>query len=213
MKLADPEINWMKLLNMQLKTFGIWISQHWASTLVMLYPLLIIIDFYTLPLPEHIYQGQPFFYAWYMDNFRRVQILILIGILLFFVLLVSSIFMTKTGRFRFTPPIVFFISALLFVLWGASTPAFVTGSEIATTPVYNQTKYILYARPLFNPPSGYEFVLVKCDSLGLLCQFAEKWERESTRFDASNYRLHLNSFDHTLYVYFEGGSFTKYPLE
>jgi hypothetical protein len=197
----------------RLKALAGFLSQHWAASLAMLYPLLIFIDYYTLPLPEHIYQGQPFFYAWYMDNTRRAQILILIGLLLFFVLFVRSIYMTKSDRLRFIPPIVFFTLSLLLVLWEATTPAFVAGWDIATTPVYNQTKYNLYARPLFNPPSGYEFLLVKCDSLGLLCQFAKRWERESTRFDASNYRLHLNSVDHTLYIYFEDGSFTKYPLE
>ena len=205
----------MKLLNTQPKTLGIWLSRHWASTLAMLYPLLIFIDYYTLPLPEQIYQGQPFFYAWYMDNFRRDQTLILIGILLFFVLLVRSIFIVKFGASRFIPPIGFFIAAFLFVLWGVSTPATSGAEHLETTPVLNQAKYNMYRQFSFsNRQFQREAVLVKCDSIGLVCYFIQKWEWEtpflSPRPDPI---LSIDNSKKALLVRMNGKLLYTYPIE
>jgi hypothetical protein len=207
MRLDQYEGNGMQLSLAQLKTF---LALHWASMLAACYPVLIILDTYSLPSPERIYEGQPFFYSWYIDTFDRASLLIVVGILLFCGLIIR-IFVVKSDRFRLMPPAAFFSLSLLVVLVWASTPA-IGVDHIAGTSVYNQTKYNLF-RQINSKSFKNEFVLVKCDSLGLLCQFAEKWEREVPFFDASNYGLRLDTSNKTLYVTIDGGGVSKYPLE
>jgi len=202
----------MKPPNAQLKTLRIFLSQHWASTLAMLYPLIIFIDYSTLPLPEHIYQGQPFFYAWYMDNLTRERMLILIGILLFFVLLVRSIFIFESGAFRFVPPIVFFTLSLLLVLWLASTPATSGATHLETTPVLNQAKFNLYSE-FSSGQFQLEAVLVKCDSIGLICYFVQKWEHKWTLDSQPDAHLSTNPVNNSLSVLINGEVVYTHPVQ
>jgi hypothetical protein len=197
----------MKQLHAQLTLLTALLSQHCTTMLAMLCPLLILLNAFSLPLPEHIYQGQSFFYSWYLDAIARSRLLIIVGFLLFGVLILR-IFVVKSNRSGFVLPAVFFFLTVLWLL----SPAIGGVSHIATTPVYNETTYNLYFQS-YSGPSTQSFVLVKCDSLGLLCSFAEKWEREVPFFDASNYGLRLDAFNKTLYVRIDGGGITKYPLE
>src|SRR5262245_10525672 len=142
----------MKLSRAQLKIF---LAQHWALMLAVCYPILVILDTYSLPSPERIYQGQPFFYSWYIDWLTWTRILIVVGLFLFCVLLLR-IFWAKSSQSRFLPPAVFFGLSVLIILVWALTPAMSEGRHIATTPVYNQSKYNLYARPLFDRPGTSE---------------------------------------------------------
>ena len=172
--------------------------RHWPSLLIIAYPILILLDHYSVPSAARIYAGQPFFYSWYIDANIHFGLLLLLGALLF-IFLIIRLFIVKSGPFRFVPPIlflIFFFSALLMSEAIGTT-------HIATTPVLNQTKYNLY-RQIYSGHMQNHYVLVSCDSLGLLCRFVEKWEHKVTLFSNSSASLSSDNVNNALYVIIDG---------
>jgi hypothetical protein len=192
-----------------LKEAVLFFYRHWASILVMLYPILIMVNIYSKPSPERIYQGQPFFYSWYIDQPSHLELLIWVGVCLFLFLLLRM-FLVKSNPFRFLSPAVFFAFSVLAFLSLLSPASSV--NHIATTPVVNQTKYNLY-RHINSKNLQMEYILVSCDSLGLLCRFVEKWEPEGTFFSTSTASLSTDNVNNALSVRIDGEVVYTHPVE
>lgn len=169
--------------------------------------ILTILTAFSNPDPEQIYTGQQFFYGWYIYSDERYSLLRLIGILTFLLLILRSVII-KTVSNKVIVPILFFLP-LIFAL-ALLSPSLARPIDSAK---FGNDAYNLYYQWSGGNNFTHWYVLVKCDSLSLLCHFAEKWEHKWIRYPQRDASLSTDAVNNTLSVLINGEVVYTHPVE